>query len=110
MRRLEVLLRPTAQNDLNDIYQYIVRRTRSFSVAEGYIGRLLSAVERIGDGPEGGRPRDDLEPGLRTWAFERRIIIAYKVTENAVEITSILYGGRSIEVLYKPSENMSYLR
>jgi toxin ParE1/3/4 len=45
-----------------------------------------------------------LEPGLRTIPFERRAVIAYRVT-NAVEITNIFYGGRDYEALYRSRED-----
>jgi toxin ParE1/3/4 len=43
---------------------------------------------------------------LRTVPFERKAVIAYRVT-NAVEITNVFYGGRDYEALYrKPGEDM----
>jgi toxin ParE1/3/4 len=50
----------------------------------------------------GGRPRDDLSPGLRTTPFERSVVIAYVVEGGAVQITNIFYGGRDYEALYRP--------
>ena len=109
MRRLDVRFRPAAQNDLAIIYRYVRLQTLSDAVAEGYIGRVLAKIEQIGDAPYAGRSRDDLEPGLRTWSFERRIVIAYRVIDDAVEITNILYGGRSIETLYRSLGNTANL-
>ena len=50
--------------------------------------------------PLGGRPRDDLAPGLRTVPFERSAVIAYIVEGGAVQIINIFYGGRDYEALY----------
>jgi toxin ParE1/3/4 len=47
--------------------------------------------------PERGRRRDDIVPGLRTIAFERRATIAYRVLKTHVEIVSVAYGGRDFE-------------
>ena len=48
-----------------------------------------------------GRPRDDLEPGLRTIPFERSAVIAYKVEDDRVRIGNVFYGGRNFEALYR---------
>lgn len=63
----------------------------------------MARCRKIGDAPNGGRPRDDLEPGLRTVPFERTAIVAYRVTDN-VEITNVFYGGRDYEALYHAGE------
>jgi toxin ParE1/3/4 len=54
--------------------------------------------------PHGGRPRDDLAPGLRTVAFERRVVIVYRVVGSTVEITNVFYGGRDYAALYRRGE------
>jgi plasmid stabilization system protein ParE len=69
--------------------------------AERFTARLLSACERIGDAPLAGRPRDDLFPGLRTMAFEKRAVIAYLVEADTVVITNVFYGGRDFGSLMR---------
>jgi toxin ParE1/3/4 len=69
--------------------------------ADRFTARLLAACERIGDAPRGGRPRDDLSPGLRTVPFEKRAVIAYLTGEDAVDITNVFYGGRDYESLFR---------
>lgn len=46
-----------------------------------------------------GVARDDLRPGLRTIGFRRRVVIAFAVTEETVEVLGIYYGGRNYEAL-----------
>ena len=75
--------------------------SQSFDVAEGFVRRIKASCERIGDAPRGGRPRNDLETGLRTAPFEKRAVIAYKVEKDCVRITNIFYGGRDYEALYR---------
>jgi toxin ParE1/3/4 len=48
--------------------------------------------------PERGTRRDDLAPGVRTIGFERRVTIAFRVLEDAVEILAVAYAGRDFEV------------
>jgi toxin ParE1/3/4 len=65
-----------------------------------FVQRIRARCERIGDVPHGGRPRDDLAPGLRTVPFERSAVIAYMFEDHQVRVTNVLYGGRAYEALY----------
>lgn len=101
MRRFEVRYREEAAADLLDIYQWVYEASGDPVTAERFTQRLLAACERIGDVPLGGRPRDDLLPGLRTVPFEKRAVLAYVIVDDAVEITNVFYGGRDYEALYR---------
>ena len=68
--------------------------------AERFVRRIKARCDKIGILPLGGRPRDDLAPGLRTVPFERRAIIVYKVEPSCVRIVNVFYGGRDYEALY----------
>ncbi|MER8417976.1 type II toxin-antitoxin system RelE/ParE family toxin [Mesorhizobium sp. M1329] len=103
MRRANVTYRPQAIADLQGIYRVIAEASQSDGVAAGFVQRIMARCRKIGDAPNGGRPRDDLEPGLRTVPFERTAIIAYRATDN-VEITNVFYGGRDYEALYHAGE------
>lgn len=100
MRRLEVVFRAEAEFDLLQIYRWVYEASRDPDVADRFLDRLVSRCERIGDAPHGGRPRDDLEPGLRTVSFERSAVIAYRVDEDQVQIVNVFYGGRNFEALF----------
>ena len=63
--------------------------------------RIKARCDLIGDAPLGGRSRDDLGPGLRTFAFERSTVIVYQAEPESVTITNVFYGGRDFEVLYR---------
>jgi toxin ParE1/3/4 len=101
MRALKVEYRPEAYNDFAEIFEYILDISKNPSVARGFVLRLWERCERIGNAPHGGRPRDDLEPGLRTVPFEKSAVIAYKVEGDCVWIINIFYGGRDYEALYR---------
>lgn len=100
MRRLKVTYRPEARRELQQIYDYIAEASGSHAVAERFVERILTRCRKIGDVPYGGRPRDDLQTGLRTVPFEKSAVIAYRIGET-VDITNIFYGGRDYEALYK---------
>ena len=101
MRRIKVVYRPEAADDLEEIYRFVRDISRNGAVARDYVERLSARCRRIGDVPFGGTPRDDLVEGLRTVAFERRAVIAYRVVADQVEITNIFYGGRDFEAFYR---------
>lgn len=99
MRRAEVVYRPDAIADLQQIYRGVAEASQSHDVASRFVRRIMERCRKIGNVPQGGRARDDLMPGLRTVPFERRAVIAYIVADR-VEITNIFYGGRDYDTLY----------
>ena len=101
MRRFEVIFGAEAETDLLQIYRWVYDASRDPNVAGRFLDRLLSRCERIGDAPQGGRPRYDLEPGLRTVPFERSAVIVYRVEAESVTITNVFYGGRNFEALFQ---------
>jgi toxin ParE1/3/4 len=50
--------------------------------------------------PERGIRRDDLRRGLRILGFERRAVIAFLITADAVTVLRILYGGRDPDTIF----------
>jgi toxin ParE1/3/4 len=51
--------------------------------------------------PGRGSPRPDLADGVRTTAFQRRVIIAYRADENAVTILRVVSGARDIDRMFE---------
>lgn len=100
MPQHEVLYRPEAVADLRDIFLYVLRRSQDPKMAEQYVARVRQRCRRLGAFPSVGTPRDDLRPGLRTVAFERRAVIAYLVDGDAVVTTNVFFGGRDYEGIH----------
>lgn len=100
MRRHSVQLLPNAIADLRDIYRFVLDRSKNPAVARRFVSRIEMRCSKIGNVPHGGRPRDDLEPDLRTVPFEHSAIIAYKVDRGRVLIVNIFYGRRDFEAFY----------
>ena len=101
MRRMRVEFRPSAVDDIIAIFDYVFDASRSAATAQRFAQRIRDRCRRIGDAPLGGRPRDDLFPGLRTVPFERTAVIAYVTEGDCVEIVNIFYGGRDFEAVYR---------
>lgn len=88
-------LTPDAQDQLNEIEEFIAREASS-AIATRYVEAILGRCESLVDFPRRGTPRDDLRPGIRTIPFRRRVTIAYVVEEARVVIVGIFYAGRDM--------------
>jgi toxin ParE1/3/4 len=94
-----VVFTPEAKDDLLDLYDYIADRS-SAKRALGYIARIEKSCMSLQTLPERGTLRKDLRPGLRVMGFEHRVLIAFRVNSDSVAILRILYGGRSVELVF----------
>ena len=99
MARRAIIL-PSAKRDLHSLYTYI-RDHSGPEVAIGFVRRIRTYCQGFEVFPERGCRRDDLRPGLRLVGFERRVVIAFTVTAETVEIGRILYGGRDVDTLLR---------
>jgi toxin ParE1/3/4 len=92
-----VVYAPSAQTALAKLYDYIAEQT-SPRIADGFVERLLDACESLADAPERGTVRDEYGRGLRTFGFEKRATILFRVEKRKrrVVVLDVLYGGRQI--------------
>lgn len=100
-RSLGVLFSPEAEQDLLGLYTFIADRSgeeRAFA----YVERIEAYCLPFETIPERGTCRDDLRSGLRVTGFEQRVTIAFHITDDAVVIDRVLYGGRSLELSFDP--------
>jgi toxin ParE1/3/4 len=102
--KYSVVFTPEAKDDLFDLYDYIAEQS-SPKRALGYIRRIEKSCMNLQTLPERGTRRDDLRPGLRVMGFERRVLIAFRVSAISVAILRILYGGRSVKLAFPQDEN-----
>jgi toxin ParE1/3/4 len=108
VKGLPVRLRAQAHQDIKDIFDWIVSESGYPLVAEKFVNRIYGICEILGEFPLKGRARDDLRQGVRTVAFERKAVIAYRVLANEVEVTNIFYGGRDWEAIISDSANKTH--
>ncbi len=95
---LSVRFHPAARVQLFDLYEYIAAETGR-DRAGRFIDRIEAICLSLGNFPEMGRKAEDLGSGFRLHPFERRAVIIYRVTPEAVEILGIYYGGRDLAAL-----------
>jgi toxin ParE1/3/4 len=94
---VEVIFTPLAERHLDRLHQYITTHA-SEDRADHYVGRIVAFCKVLTTFPMRETPRDDLLPGLRVTGFERRVTIAFVVTEAAVLIQvqqEMSYAGRA---------------
>lgn len=95
-----VVFAPEALADLRSLYDIIADASlpaRALTYVEGLRQHCLG----LADFPERGSRRDSIRPGLRTLGYRRRVTIAFHVTDAAVVIDRLLYGGRDLEGLLR---------
>ena len=66
----------------------------SEEVALRYVERLESWCLGFELAAERGHARDDIRPGLRIAGFERRVTLAFTVSDERVTIVRLFWGGR----------------
>jgi toxin ParE1/3/4 len=98
VRQRPVDVAPEAVDDLIQLYDWIADAA-SPEIAIGYIDRLEAYCRDMGHAAERGHRRDDIRPGLRIAGFQRRVTIAFTVTDTRVTILRLFYGWRDWEAL-----------
>lgn len=88
-----VIVSPEALGDLQALYDYIAA-VASPLVAGSYLRRVEAYLRGFEHNAERGTMRDDVRPGLRIVGFERRLTIAFTVSEGDVTILRLFYGGQ----------------
>lgn len=61
------------------------------------IDEILEDAESLGQFPEMGRTRNDLEPGLRCLVVRRDYLVFYTVKVDAVVIARVIHGSRDLK-------------
>lgn len=96
----KVIWRPQARTDLLALYDWLAEVANP-EVAFSYTSRIGDACAKLATFPGRGSPRPDLADGVRTTAFQRRVIIAYLADEDVVTILRIVSGARDMDRLFE---------
>ncbi|TWS99672.1 type II toxin-antitoxin system RelE/ParE family toxin [Reyranella sp. CPCC 100927] len=87
-----VEFRPEARQDLDDIFEHVA--IDSTTRAYRFVARIQAACLSLSEMPRRGPLRNDIARGIRILPVGRRIVIAYRVEGQLVEIVNVFYGGR----------------
>jgi toxin ParE1/3/4 len=92
----EILLRPAAWQDLEDIWNYSDYQWGE-KRADAYIRQLNEGFLLLADAPETGRDCSDIRPGYRKYQVARHVIF-YRITSDGdIEIVRILHERMDVE-------------
>jgi toxin ParE1/3/4 len=94
---LRLLYSTEAAADLEDIYRHIA--PDSPAAAEQFVRAIEARCDALRTMPNLGMARPDLGAGLRILPMRRRVVIAYRTVDRAIEMLHIFYGGRDFEAL-----------
>ena len=94
---LKVSYRIEAEDDLDTIFSFILNAGGSSVVAYNFTERIRAYCNSFVTFPNRGTLRDDLYPGARLIGFERRVTIAFTVTDETILIIRIFYAGRDVD-------------
>lgn len=68
-------------------------------IANKYVGRLRRYIDGFMMFPHRGTKRDDIYPRIRLIGFEKRVTIAFTISDETVLIVRVFYGGRDVAAL-----------
>lgn len=86
-----------ARQDIDALARYIAERADQ-AVALAYVDRLQGFLGKLAIFPERGTARTEIRPGLRIIGFERRLAIAFVVTDDEVRVLRVLAGGKRLRL------------
>ena len=105
MRRVEVILRRRAREDIDEAVSFYLGEGAP-EAARTLLETLEDALERISRHPDSGSPRYAellAIPGLRTWVLQGHpYLLFYRVSEERVHLWRMLHTARDIPESLRP--------
>ena len=95
-----VIRTPTAQRDLDEIFDYIAVQSCRPATAEKIIREIGEKCRLYASQPHIGTARPDLGEGLRVFAHKRYVII-YRPLEDGIEVLRVVDGARDYPSLFR---------
>jgi toxin ParE1/3/4 len=96
---LRLTYRPAAIADLEAIYNFIAAENSARALS--FVRDIEKSCSTLPAFPQLGPARDDLSKGIRIYPLRARVVVAYRVTPDAIVITRIFYGGQDYEAILR---------
>ena len=93
----QVLRRPLAQDDIDDIWNYIA--SDNIRAADNWLNKLDAQFTLLALQPLMGRARDELAAKIRSFPFGRYVIF-YLPLANGIDVVRVLHSARDVSVLF----------
>jgi toxin ParE1/3/4 len=82
----------------------ILRWPRLPRLQPAYTDAIVTYCESLRTFPRRGIKRDDIRPGLRITNYRKRVVIAFDVDADQVNIIGAFYGGQDYETALQEEE------
>jgi toxin ParE1/3/4 len=92
---LELTFGAEAERDLQEQLTWITERAGP-ELAREYMTRVRRGCEKLLLMPNGGTPRPRFGRGFRSVAFERKLIILYRLEGETLVVKRVLHGRRDL--------------
>ena len=102
--KLPVIFTKEAGEQISALYQELATGASS-ATAIRIVTDIATRCERFGEFPFLGRLRPDLCAGIRTFVFDRRMVVAYVVEPDKVVIVGIFRRGEDFEAALRHPES-----
>lgn len=93
----ELVFTPAALADLEEMFWFIAADNPPR--ARSYIAEIEQACRNLCETPLMGRKRPDLRPGLFVFPLWCRIVIAYELPGDQLDVLRIFSGGQDYEAI-----------
>ena len=100
---LRLVYRPAALADLDAIYDYIEPENPSRALT--FVEEIRARCRILCEHPQAGPGREDLGQNIRIYPMRGRIIVAYRITPDTIEITRVFSGGQDYEAILSDGDN-----
>lgn len=88
-----VITSAASEADAEDIWRWVAND--SVRAADGLVSRFEDVAQVLAHQPQMGRPRDELSPGLRSFAVGSYLLF-YRPVRDGIEVARVLHGRRDI--------------
>jgi toxin ParE1/3/4 len=87
----DLFISPLASEDIENIYDYIYRESRSRRIANAMIARINATARNFATQPNAGADSSHWLSGSRYFVV-RSYVIVYRPLPNGIEIVRVLHG------------------
>jgi toxin ParE1/3/4 len=94
---LQLVYRPAALDDLDVIFDFI--SADSPARAMTFVEDIRARSRMLCAHPQLGPARSDIGNDIRIFPVRGRVVIAYRVRSDAIEVIRVFYGGQDYEAL-----------
>lgn len=94
---LSLAYRPAAVADLDAIFDFIGADNPARALT--FVDQVRGQIRKLCAYPQLGPAREDLGQGIRIFPMLGRVVVAYRVQPEAIEVVRVFYGGQDYQSL-----------